>query len=239
MVLDAEKIAVKKSAEVAGVAVRFFLVPLSSLKEDYSCSVLVFGMQLPEREQEATFVSRIRDAQDASDVVLSRDKGDYDVLIINAQMALIFVDERKKGIYIDYMCPPVSIHPLQMGSYGYSCCSTVTTFLLMLFPHYHCSPVLLLSLPDQLSMLAGIFSFPGVSNECAPSLTAFKMFYTPVKYRSKEALTGVFAQWKPNIVLCDGTAVVTITDPSAGEGDTQLVAHSRFMAVCSCSPVYS
>ena len=99
MVLDAEKIAVKESAEVAGVAVRFSLVPLSSLKEDYSCSVLVFGMQLSDHNQEATFVYRIRDAQD---VVLSRDKGDYDVLIINAQMALIFVNEQKKGIFYIY-----------------------------------------------------------------------------------------------------------------------------------------
>ena len=113
MVLDAEKLAVKKSAEVAGVAVRFSLVPLSSLKEDYSCSVLVFGMQLPEREQEATFVSCIRDAQDASDVVLSRDKGDYDVLIINAQMALIFVDEQKKGIfYVHCRCFHASLQLL-------------------------------------------------------------------------------------------------------------------------------
>ena len=126
MVLDAEKIAVKESAEVAGVAVRFFLVPLSSLKEDYSCSVLVFGMQLSDHEQEATFVSRIRDAQDACDVVLSRDKGDYDVLIINAQMALIFVNEQKKGIYIDYMCPPASMHPLHIRSYGYSCCRVLS-----------------------------------------------------------------------------------------------------------------
>lgn len=102
MVLDAEKIAVKESAKVAGVAVRFSLVPLSSLKEDYSCSVLVFGMQLSDHNQETTFVYRIRDAQD---VVLSRDKGDYDVLIINAQMALIFVNEQKKGIFYIYcMC---------------------------------------------------------------------------------------------------------------------------------------
>ena len=112
MVLDAEEIAVKKSAEVAGVAVRFSLVPLSSLKEDYSCSLLVFGMQLPEDNQEATFVSRIH-AQDSSDVVLSHDKGDYDVLIINAQMALIFVDKQKKGIfYVHCMCFHASLQLL-------------------------------------------------------------------------------------------------------------------------------
>ena len=103
MLLDAESIAGRKSAEVAGVAVRFSLVPLSSLNEDYSCSVLVYGMQLPEHNQEATFVS-FSDEESPS-VAFSRDKGDYDVLIINAQMALIFVDEQKKGIfYVHCMC---------------------------------------------------------------------------------------------------------------------------------------
>ena len=42
----------------------------------------------------------------------------------------------------------------------------------------------------------------------------------PVEYRSEKALTRVFTQWKPNIVLRGDTAVVTITDPSAGEGAT-------------------
>ena len=111
MVLDAEKLAVKKSAEVAGVAVRFSLVPLSSLNEDYSCSVLVFGMQLPEHNQEATFVS-VSD-EESSGVTFSRDKGDYDVLIINALMALIFVDEQKKGIfYVHCRCFHASLQLL-------------------------------------------------------------------------------------------------------------------------------
>jgi len=73
---------------------------------------------------------------------------------------------------------------------------------------------------DQINRLARVFSFPGVTNECAPSLTAFKMSHIPVEYRSEKALTRVFAQWKPNIALSDGTAVVTITDPLAGEGAT-------------------
>ena len=124
MLLDAESIAGRKSAEVAGVAVRFSLVPLSSLNEDYSCSVLVYGMQLPEHNQEATFVS-FSDEESPS-VAFSRDKGDYDVLIINAQMALIFVEKQKKGIYIDYICPPASMHPLHIRSYGYSCCRVLS-----------------------------------------------------------------------------------------------------------------
>lgn len=101
-VVDAEKIARKKSTAVNGVTVRFSLVPLSSLKEDYSCSVLVFQSGLPGYGQEAVFDALIGAAEQ---VVLSRDKGDYDIFIINAQMALIFVDDRKKGIfYTDRMC---------------------------------------------------------------------------------------------------------------------------------------
>ena len=111
MVLDAEKIAVKKSAEVAGVVVHFFLVPLSSLKEDYSCSVLVFEMQLPDHNQEATFVSVID--ENSPGIAFSRDKRDYDVLIINSQMALIFVDEQKKGIfYVHCVCFHASLQLL-------------------------------------------------------------------------------------------------------------------------------
>lgn len=87
---------------MAGVAVRFSLVPLSSLNEDYSCSILVFGMQLPDHNEEATFVSVIDKVLESPGVAFSHDNGDYDVLIINAQMALIFVDEQKKGIFCLY-----------------------------------------------------------------------------------------------------------------------------------------
>ena len=65
--------------------------------------------------------------------------------------------------------------------------------------------------------MARVFSFSGVTNECAPNLTAFKMSHIPVKYRSEEALTKVFVQWKLNIAVRGDTAVITITDPSAGE----------------------
>ena len=93
----------KKWTTLDGVAVRFSLVPLSSLKEDYSCSVLVFGMQLADHNREAMFDTPIGK-------LLSRDKGDYDILIINAQMALIFVDDQKKGICCtDRMCSQASL----------------------------------------------------------------------------------------------------------------------------------
>ena len=108
-VLDAEKIVKVKMAKVAEIKVRFSLVPQSSLDEDYSCSVLVFGVQLPQRVvQEASLVLLIEGALDASlDVVFSRDNGDYDILIISAEMALVFVDKKKKGITLYsfiYMC---------------------------------------------------------------------------------------------------------------------------------------
>ena len=93
----------------------------------------------------------------------------------------------------------------------------LSSLLMKLFSQCQDAPVLLLSLPDQLGSLAGIFSNPGVTNECAPNLTAFKMSHIPLEYRNREALSGVFAKWKPNIVLCNGTAVITIADPSAGE----------------------
>lgn len=134
----------EKAANVAGVEVRFSLVPLSSLKEDYSCSILVFGM--PLLGQDTTFVSVIEKAPDSSGVVLSRDSGDYDILIINQQMVLIFVDERKKGIYV------LSADSCIACVYRCCCCPTATTFFVAYEPvlpmHLSCC------FPSQTSLVA-------------------------------------------------------------------------------------
>ena len=99
---------------MAGITLQFSLVPQSSLDEDYSCSVLMFGMHWLQRwDQEARLVSLIKAASDSSpDVELSHENGDYDILIISAEMALMFVDERKKGDYLLHFAVTVcQIHP--------------------------------------------------------------------------------------------------------------------------------
>ena len=213
--LDAEKIVKVKMAKVAEIKVRFSLVPQSSLDEDYSCSVLVFGVQLPQRVvQEASLVLLIEGALDASlDVVFSRDNGDYDILIISAEMALVFVDKKKKGITLySFIYVHVCTAVVANVTSTFDFCENDVQFrvpsLLLLYSH-----------TDQLGSLAGHFNHPGITNKCAPHLKAFKISNVPLKYQNKKALCRVFAQWKPEVVLQDDTAFITIVNPSAaGEG---------------------